>query len=138
MVSTNWLKDPTDHQWDNDPGMQEWHGFMAKNMPGADLTDLNYVYSYTASNIMLHVLKQCNGNFSRDNIMKQAQSLHNLHVADALPGITVSTGPTDHRPIKAMQLSGGTVRPGCCSGTLSRRQVPDRLRCGRRIRRPLV
>ena len=104
MVSTNWLKDPTDHQWDNDPGMQEWHGFMAKNMPGADLTDLNYVYSYTASNIMLHVLKQCNGNFSRANIMKQALSLHNLPLPTALPGITASTGPTDHRPVKAMRL----------------------------------
>jgi ABC-type branched-subunit amino acid transport system substrate-binding protein len=104
MISTGYLKDPTDHQWDNDAGMQEWRGFMAKNMPGADLTDANYVYGYAAAKTMLQVLKQCNGDFSRDNVMKQAESLHDLELPTVLPGIKVSTSHTDHRPIKAMQL----------------------------------
>jgi branched-chain amino acid transport system substrate-binding protein len=104
MISTGYLKDPTDHQWDNDAGMQEWRGFMAKYMPGADLTDANYVYSYAASKTMLQVLKQCNGDFSRENVMQQAESVHNLELPTLLPGIKVSTGHTDHRPIKAMQL----------------------------------
>ena len=26
MISTGYLKDPTDHQWDNDAGMKEWRG----------------------------------------------------------------------------------------------------------------
>ena len=49
LISTGYLKDPTDHQWDNDAGMKEWREFMAKNMPGADLTDANYVYAYAAA-----------------------------------------------------------------------------------------
>ena len=49
LISTGYLKDPTDHQWDNDAGMKEWRDFMAKNMPGADLTDANYVYAYAAA-----------------------------------------------------------------------------------------
>jgi branched-chain amino acid transport system substrate-binding protein len=104
MISTGWLKDPTDHQWDNDAGMQEWRAFMAKNMPGADLTDGNYVYAYAVSKLMLHVLQQCKGNFSRTNIMKQAESLHRLALPTLLPGITASTSHTDHRPVKAMRL----------------------------------
>jgi branched-chain amino acid transport system substrate-binding protein len=104
MISTNYIKDPNDHQWDTDAGMQEWRGFMAKNMPEADLTDSNYVYGYTSAKIMMQVLQQCNGDFSRDNVMKQAESLHNLELPTLLPGIKVSTGHTDHRPIKAMQL----------------------------------
>ena len=104
LISTGWLKDPTDHQWDDDPAMKEWRAFMAKYMPGADLTDVNYVYSFTVSNVMLHVLKQCKGNFTRDNIMHQAESLHNLPLPTALPGITASTSHTDHRPVKAMRL----------------------------------
>jgi branched-chain amino acid transport system substrate-binding protein len=104
MISTGWLKDPTDHQWDNDAGMQEWRAFMAKHMPGADLTDGNYVYAYAASKLMLQVLQQCNGDFTRANIMKQAESVHDLVLPTVLPGIKASTGPTDHRPIKAMQL----------------------------------
>jgi branched-chain amino acid transport system substrate-binding protein len=104
MISTGYLKDPTDHQWDNDAGMQEWRGFMAKYMPGADLTDANYVYGYAAAKTMLQVLKQCDGNFSRENVMKQAENLHDLELPTLLPGIKVSTSHTDHRPIKAMQL----------------------------------
>jgi branched-chain amino acid transport system substrate-binding protein len=104
MISTGWLKDPTDHQWDNDAGMKEWRAFMAKYMPGADLTDGNYVYAYAASKLMLHVLQACKGNFSRDNIMKQAESLHDLELPTLLPGIKVNTSHTDHRPVKAMRL----------------------------------
>ncbi|HEY7576101.1 MAG TPA: ABC transporter substrate-binding protein [Acetobacteraceae bacterium] len=104
LISTGYLKDPTDHQWDNDPGMKEWREFMAKYMPGADLTDNNYVYAYAASKLMLRVLEQCNGDFSRVNVMKQAENLHDVELPTLLPGIRASTSPTDHRPIKAMQL----------------------------------
>src|SRR6476646_5873371 len=78
IISTGYLKDPTDHQWDDDAGMKEWRAFMAKNMPGADLTDANYVYAYAAAKLMTQVLNQCNGNFSRANVMKQAESVHGL------------------------------------------------------------
>ena len=104
LISTGYLKDPTDHQWDNDPGMKEWRDFMAKNMPGADLTDANYVYAYAAAKTMMQVLKQCNGDFSRENVMKQAENLHGLELPTVLPGIKASTSHTDHRPIKAMRL----------------------------------
>ena len=104
MISTGWLKDPTDHQWDNDAGMKEWRAFMAKYMPDADLTDGNLVYAYAASKTMLHVLQSCNGNFTRANIMKQAESLHNLELPTLLPGIKANTSHTDHRPVKAMRL----------------------------------
>jgi len=104
LISTGYLKDPTDQQWDNDAGMKEWRDFMAKNMPGSDLTDNNYVYAYAASKLMLQVLKQCNGDFSRANVMKQAESVHDLVLPTLLPGIKASTSPTDHRPIKSMRL----------------------------------
>ena len=50
------MKDPTDHQWDNDAGMKEWRAFMASQMPGADPTDNNYVYGYAAAKTMLQML----------------------------------------------------------------------------------
>ena len=43
MISTGYLKDPTDPTWENDAGMKEWRAFMDKYMPGADLTDGSYV-----------------------------------------------------------------------------------------------
>src|SRR5580700_1671181 len=55
MVSTGYLKDPVDPSWANDPGMQEWRDFMAKNMPGADVTDASYVFAYSVSKAMMQV-----------------------------------------------------------------------------------
>ena len=66
--------------------------------------DAATVFAYGISLTMLQVLKQCGDDFSRSNVMKQAESLHDIENPTLLPGIKISTGPTDHRPIKAMQM----------------------------------
>jgi branched-chain amino acid transport system substrate-binding protein len=104
IITTGYLKDPTDPSWKDDAGMNEWRGFMAKYIPDGDLTDASYVFSYAVSKTMLQVLNQCEGNFSRENIMKQAANLHNLEVPTLLPGVKVNTSPTNFHPIQAMQL----------------------------------
>jgi branched-chain amino acid transport system substrate-binding protein len=104
MLSTNYFKDPVDPNWANDKGMQEWRDFMAKNMPGADLTDASYVFAYGVSLAMLQVLKQCKGDFSRENVMKQATNLHDVELPTLLPGIKVNTSPTNYHPIRALQM----------------------------------
>jgi branched-chain amino acid transport system substrate-binding protein len=104
MLSTAYLKDPTDPVFKDDAGMQEWRAFMAKYMPDGDVTDASYVFAYAVSKTMLQVLKQCKGDFSRENVMKQAESLHEVELPVLLPGIKVSTSHTDHRPITSMQF----------------------------------
>ena len=46
--------------------MKQWRDFMAKNMPGADLTDASYVFAYGVSLAMLQVLKQCRRLLARE------------------------------------------------------------------------
>ncbi|MDR3531829.1 MAG: ABC transporter substrate-binding protein [Rhodopila sp.] len=104
VITTGYMKDPTDPAFKDDPGMNEWRAFMAKYMPGADTTDGNYSFAYGVSTVMLQVLKQCNGDFSRANIMKQAANLHDAPDPVLLPGIKVNTSPTNFHPIRAMQL----------------------------------
>ncbi len=104
MISTQYLKDPTDPSWKDDAAMKTWRAFMAKYMPSGDVTDAATVFAYGISMTMVQVLKQCNGDFSRDNVMKQAEGLHDVDIPVLLPGIKISTSVTDHRPIKAMQL----------------------------------
>ena len=104
IITSGWLKDNTDPAWANDAGMNEWRSFMVKQMPGADLSDNNYVYGYTACKVMQHVLTACNGDFSRETVMKQATSIPELEVPTLLPGIKVATSPTNYHPIRAMQL----------------------------------
>jgi branched-chain amino acid transport system substrate-binding protein len=108
VITTGYMKDPTDPAFKNDPGMNEWRAFMAKYLPGADMSDANYSFAYGVSKVMLQVLKQCDGDFSRENIMKQATNLHDVDDPVLLPGIKVSTSPTNYHPIKAMQLQKWT------------------------------
>jgi branched-chain amino acid transport system substrate-binding protein len=105
MISSGYVKDPNDPTWKDDVGMNEWRDFMAKYMPGADITDGNYVSAYGFSKAMLQVLKQCDGNFTRENIMKQATNLHDLELPTLLPGIKVNTSPTNYHPIRQTQLA---------------------------------
>ena len=78
---------------------------MAKYVPGRRLTDSGYIAAYAVSDTMLKVLKQCNGDFSRENMMKQATNIHKEVNPVLLPGITISISPTNYHPIKAMQLA---------------------------------
>ena len=104
IVTGAYLKDASDPTWANDPGMNEWRAFMDKYLPGADKADNNYIAAYALSKTMLQVLKQCNGDFSRENIMAQANNLHELDIPVLLPGLKVNTSPTNHHPVRAMQL----------------------------------
>jgi len=104
IVSAAYLKDSSDPTWKDDAGMNEWRAFMTKYLPGADQTDGGYIAAYGLCKTMLQVLKQCDGDFSRANIMKQVANLKNVANPVLLPGVTVDTSPTNFHPIRAMQL----------------------------------
>jgi branched-chain amino acid transport system substrate-binding protein len=104
VITAAWLKDPTDKQWGNDAEMKAWREWMAKYMPGANLGDVNYVYAYSVSYLMEQTLKKCGDTLTRENLMRQAASHQKLRVPGLLPGITVSTSPTDFYPVQAVQL----------------------------------
>jgi branched-chain amino acid transport system substrate-binding protein len=105
IITSSYLKDPTDSRWKDDAGMKQWRAFMDKYMPGADQTDGGYIAAYGVSDTMLKVLNNCKGDFSRENVMKQVTSLKNVDNPMLLPGIKINTSPTNYHPITAMQLS---------------------------------
>jgi branched-chain amino acid transport system substrate-binding protein len=104
IISAGYLKDPTDPQWQNGQEYKEWLEWMKKNYSSGNLTDSNNVYAYTAAQTMLAVLKASGDNLTRENIMKEAASIHDLKLPMLLPGITISTSAADFAPIKQMQL----------------------------------
>jgi branched-chain amino acid transport system substrate-binding protein len=105
LVSTQYLKDPSDKAWDNDAGVKEWRAFMAKYYPDGNLADISNVVGYSVAQTMVQVLKQCGDNLTRENVMKQAANLKDLQLPMLLPGVKIGTGPADFAPIEAMQLS---------------------------------
>jgi branched-chain amino acid transport system substrate-binding protein len=104
VTTAAWLKDPTDHQWDVDEEMKAWRDWMAKYNPNGNLGDVNYVYAYSVSFLMEQTLKKCGDELTRENLMRQAANHQKLRVPGLLPGITVSTSPTDFYPVQAVQL----------------------------------
>jgi branched-chain amino acid transport system substrate-binding protein len=84
-----------------------------------NVADFFTVYGYTVTQTMVTVLKQCGDNLTRENVMKQAASIHNLSLPMLLLGITASTSANDFAPLKQMQLmkfDGTTGRGGVGSG----------------------
>jgi branched-chain amino acid transport system substrate-binding protein len=104
VVSTFYVKDPTDPTWKDDAGYREWAAFMDKYYPDGDKTDAGNVYGYTVAQTLMQVLKQCGDELTRDNIMKQASNIKDLELPMALPGIKVNTTATDWYPLKQMQM----------------------------------
>jgi branched-chain amino acid transport system substrate-binding protein len=104
VISSAYLKDPTDPRWDSDAGMKTWRAFMAKYYPDGDLKDLGNVSGFGLTHTMFAVLKQCGGDASRENMLKQATNLHDLDNPVLLPGIRINTSPTNYRPIRQLQL----------------------------------
>jgi branched-chain amino acid transport system substrate-binding protein len=104
IISTAYIKDPTDPQWQNTPEYNAWLAWMKKYNTQGNVTDSFTVYGYTIAQNMVAVLKACGNDLTRENLMKQATSIHDLKLPMLLPGITVSTSATDYAPVKQMQL----------------------------------
>jgi branched-chain amino acid transport system substrate-binding protein len=104
IVSSNYLKDPTDPQWKNDAGMKGWHEFLDKYFPEANRSDASVMYAYIVTQGIVHVLKACGDNLTRENIMKQAASIKDLELGGLLPGVKANTSATDFAPLAQLQL----------------------------------
>ncbi|HXZ02133.1 MAG TPA: ABC transporter substrate-binding protein [Stellaceae bacterium] len=104
VVTAAYVKDMLDPALKDDPGLNELRAFMRQYLPDGDLADNNYVYAYGVGLTMLQVLKQCDGDFSRENVMRQAANLRDLDLPVLLPGIRINTSPTNYHPIRQMQL----------------------------------
>jgi branched-chain amino acid transport system substrate-binding protein len=105
VLSSNYIKDPTDPTWKDDPAIKEWAAFMDKYFPEGDKTSTFSVYGYATAQTLVQVLKQCGDNLTRENIMRQATNLKNFELGLLLPGIRINTSPTDYFPIEQMQMS---------------------------------
>ena len=104
IISAGYGKEITDPKWQNTPEYKEWLAWMQKYNPQGNIADANNAYGYGVSQTLIAVLKACANNLTRENVMTQAASIHDLKLPLLLPGISVSTSATDFAPIKQMQL----------------------------------
>jgi branched-chain amino acid transport system substrate-binding protein len=104
LITSAYIRDPTDPQWSKDKSFKDWVEWMKKYYPQGDLADVFNVYGYSAAQTLVQLLKQCGDDLTRENVMRQAASIKNLELPMLLPGIRLNTSPTDFYPIEQMQL----------------------------------
>jgi hypothetical protein len=104
VISVNYGKDPLDPTWKDDPGMKRYLDFITKYYPEGDKNSLFNTYGYSTAQLMVHVLKQCGDDLTRENVIKQATNIKNFQGDLALPGMAANTTPNDYRVNKQLQM----------------------------------
>jgi len=104
IISSAYLKDPTDPQWKDDSGIRTWNEFLDKYYPEANRLDGAILYGYTIAQTLEVVLRACGDELTRENVMKQAASLRGLELDGLLPGIKINTSASDFAPVSQVQL----------------------------------
>ena len=105
IITSEYLKDPTDPQWKDDSDIKAWNAFLDKYYPEANRADAFVIYGYAVAQSMVQVLKRCGDDLTRANVMKQAASMHDAVVSGLLPGVKINTSATDFAPISQLQLA---------------------------------
>jgi hypothetical protein len=105
LITTQYMKDPTDKQWDADPAIVNYKAFMRKYYPNGDLGDPLNLQAYAAAQTMAHVLRLAGDNLTRENVLRIAANLKDLKVDGPLPGLLISTQPNDYGPLSTVVMS---------------------------------
>ena len=104
LISSAYYKDPTDPSWSGDAALKEWNAWMQQHYPEGDRTDGQNVLGYTIAQALVHVLKQCGNDLSRENVMRVAANLKSVELPMLLPGIRMNTSATDFAPFQHVWL----------------------------------
>jgi branched-chain amino acid transport system substrate-binding protein len=97
-------QDPGNPLWAGQKEMQDYMTFLDRYVPNADRADDLYAIGYTIAATTSHVLRACGDDLTRASILRQATNLSSFAAPLLVPGITMTTTPTDYVPIKKFQL----------------------------------
>lgn len=106
-VSTQYLKDPANPEWDNDAGMKHYRALMAKYLPNATATNGLYLYGMAKAFDfvqLLYATHKADKTLARKNLMKAAANLTIRNNPFSLPTVETKTGKNDPFPISKQRL----------------------------------
>lgn len=113
IISATYLKDPASPDLKSDAGVEAYLSFMRKYSPDADPQNGNAVWAYASAETLVHVLRQCGDDLTRENIMRQAANLKDIQISMIYPGIRINTSPSDYEPLEdelLQEFDGSTMR----------------------------
>ena len=105
LVTTQFLKQPSDPAWANDDEVKAYKAFLKKYAPSANPDDYSVLVAYMNVHAVELVLKKCGDQLTRENLVRQATSLHGERLPMMLPGISISTKPDDYAAFKTLRIA---------------------------------
>jgi ABC-type branched-subunit amino acid transport system substrate-binding protein len=105
LVTTQFLKQPSDPAWADDEEMKAYKAFLKKYASSANPDDYSVLVAYMNVHAVTLALKKCGDQLTRDNLIRQATALHGERLPMMLPGITISTEPGDYTPFKTLRIA---------------------------------
>ncbi|MGC2778979.1 MAG: ABC transporter substrate-binding protein [Bradyrhizobium sp.] len=105
LVTTQFLKQPGDPAWTDDDEVKAYKVFLKKYAPSVNPDDYSVLVAYMNVNALGAVLKACGDQLTRENLIRQATSLHGERLPMMLPGITIGTKPGDYTPFKTLRIA---------------------------------
>ena len=97
-TSTAFLHDPTNPTQATAPGVKLYLQIMKKYLPNEDWKAVAHIYGMMAAYAMVDSLKHAGKNLTRAGLLKAATHLNEVNPF-LLPGLTVTTSPSDYLPL---------------------------------------
>lgn len=104
VISAAYFRDVTDPKSNDDSIVKWYREILAKYLPGADASDLNYVSGINFGAMLEQLLKQCGNDLSRENVLRQSRNIKNLKLPLMIPGIVVNTDEKNSQAFTQLQL----------------------------------
>jgi branched-chain amino acid transport system substrate-binding protein len=104
VVTAEFLKEPGDPTWQDDPEVRAYIDFMKNYNPGADPNDWSNVIAYYMASAIVQALNSCGAELTRERLLDRVSHMEEISVPMLIPGITLNTTPTDYHAIKRMRL----------------------------------
>ncbi|MBN9014450.1 MAG: ABC transporter substrate-binding protein [Rhizobiales bacterium] len=96
LISAFTAKVIGDPAWDEDKGVKDYLAFMKEWYPDGNPIDGSVQVGYTVAQMTEFLLRACGDDLTRENLVKQATHLTHVSLPLFLPGVTVSTTPSDY------------------------------------------
>ena len=104
LISSAVAKDPSDPQWRDDPAVKDYLAWARTWYPNGDPMAWDNVVGYSKGQLMAEMLRRCDDDLTRENLLRQATHIKHLQLPMMLPGITIDLSPSDYLPIEQVQL----------------------------------
>jgi branched-chain amino acid transport system substrate-binding protein len=104
IISTAFIKDPTDPQWQGDADYRAWLAWMQQYYREGNTGEQLNAAGYWTATAMVEILRRCGDNLTRENVLRQATSLRDLTLPMLLPGITMTITPDNYAVFTRAQL----------------------------------